>query len=305
MKLLEKLCKIHSPSGEEYIMKEFLIEYINKNCDKWIKKPEFLCEKVNCHDNLILKFGNPKTAIFSHIDTTGFTVRYENEIIPIGSPHVKKGNKLTGKDSKGKIECTLDIDEENEEYLYEFSREIERGTSLVFKPNFKETKEFIKSPYLDNRIGIWSALKIAETLENGIIAFTTYEEHKSGGAQIVSKYLYEKWSINQALILDATWITDGIKHDCGTVISLRDSAIPRKKYLNRIVDIAKKNSLKYQFEVESAGGSDGTVIQKSPYPIDWCFIGPAEDNVHSNEEIIHKNDIDNTLKMYNILMKEL
>ncbi len=304
MKLLKKLCDIHSPSGEEYIMKEYLIDYIKKNSHNWIQEPEILC-KNDCHDNLILKFGNPKTAIFSHIDTTGFTVGYGKEIIPIGSPTVKKGIKLTGKDSKGNIECIVDIDDETEEYLYKFSREIERGTSLVFKPNFTETEEFIISPYLDNRVGVWSALKIAETLENGIIAFTTYEEHKGGGAQIVSKYLYEKCNIKQALILDATWITAGIKHNEGTVISLRDSAIPRRKYINKIIEIAKKHKLKYQFEVESAGGSDGTVIQKSPYPIDWCFIGPPEYNVHSDNEKIHKNDIEDTLNIYKILMKEL
>ena len=50
-------------------------------------------------------------------------------------------------------------------------REIERGTELVFKCNFRETDEYVQSCYLDNRLGCWAALQLAETLENGIICF--------------------------------------------------------------------------------------------------------------------------------------
>ena len=36
-------------------------------------------------------FGTPKAAIFSHIDSIGFTVRYNNEIIKIGGPVCDEG----------------------------------------------------------------------------------------------------------------------------------------------------------------------------------------------------------------------
>ena len=39
MELLKKMCEIHSPSGEELAMKEFLLDYIKKNKDNWKVKP--------------------------------------------------------------------------------------------------------------------------------------------------------------------------------------------------------------------------------------------------------------------------
>ena len=56
-------------------------------------------------------------------------------------------------------------------------------------------------------------------------------------------------------------------------ISLRDSGIPRRSYVNKIVEIARKTNIPYQLEVEDAGGSDGNGLQKSDYPWDWCFVG--------------------------------
>jgi di/tripeptidase len=58
-------------------------------------------------------------------------------------------------------------------------------------------------------------------------------------------------------------------------------------------------------EVESSGSSDGREIQTSPYPLDWCFIGPAEKNVHSPDEKVNKKDILETIKLYKVLMDDL
>ena len=304
MKTLKEFCKIHSPSGEEYRISEYILYNIIKNSKKWKVKPEIFFGD-NFHDNIVLKFGNPRTAIYSHVDTVGYTVRYGKELIPVGSPRAETGTILTGKDSKGEIECVLQIDTENFDYEYVFFREIDRGTSLVYKTNFHETDEMIQSPHLDNRVGVWAALKIAETLENGIIAFTAYEEHQGGGAEIVTKYIYENFNIQQALILDVTWVTEGIKHGNGVAVSLRDSGIPRKKYIERIIRIISNKNLNYQFEIESSGGSDGTAIQKTAYPVNWCFIGPPANNGHSPNEIIQKSDIYDTIALYKILMKEM
>ena len=68
---------------------------------------------------------------------------------------------------------------------------------------------------------------------------------------------------------------------------------------------AKKSKIPFQLEVESSGGSDGNQLQKSPYPFDWCFIGAPEDNVHSPQEIVNKNDILSMIQLYQYLMKHL
>ena len=302
MKLLKKLCSIHAPSGEENRISEFIIDYVNTNMHNWKVKPK-IYSGDGFQDSIILSFGKPKTAIYAHMDSIGFTVKYNNEIIKIGGPVVKNGIELIGSDSKGKVEGK--IIKKNEKIFIDFKREIDRGTSLTFKMNFKEGKDYIQSSYLDNRLGVWNALKVAENLENGIIVFSCWEEHGGGSVGFLTNFIHTKYNISQALISDITWVTEGVKAGKGVAISLRDSGIPRKKFVNKIIDLAKKNNISYQLEVESSGGSDGNEIQKSPFPIDWCFIGAAEQNVHSPKEKVHKDDIKSMVKIYEMLMKEL
>ena len=159
--------------------------------------------------------------------------------------------------------------------------------------------------YMDNRVGLYVALKIAETLENGAICFTCYEEHGGGSAENMARILFEKHHIHQALISDITWVTEGVHPGKGVAISLRDSGIPRRSYVNRIIEIANKHQIPYQLEVEGSGGSDGNSLQRSPYPYDWCFVGAPEDNVHSPQEMVHKRDIDSMIQLYQSLMREL
>lgn len=303
MKLLKQLCSTHAPSGDEILMRNFLLSYIEKNKKNWKHQPKII-HGNGFQDCIMLVFGKPRTAIFAHIDSIGFTVRYGKELIRIGGPKTETGYQLVGEDSKGKIECTLVVDK-NKNLAYKYTRDIERGTRLTFKPNFIETKEFVQCCYMDNRLGVWNALQVAETLKDGIIAFSCWEEHGGGSVGYLARYMYEKHSVTQALISDITWVTDGVPAGKGVAISLRDSGLPRKSYVDKIIHLAKKHNISHQLEVEGSGGSDGNELQKSPYPIDWCFIGAPEQNVHSPTEKVHKADIENMVKLYKVLMKEL
>jgi putative aminopeptidase FrvX len=307
MKLLKQLCEIHAPAGSEYKMSEFLLNYIEKNKKNWKVEPQVVFGD-DFQDCIMLVFGKPTTAIFAHMDSVGYTVGYDNNLIKIGGPSAKKGAKLVGKDSKGDIKCTLESKEDEHQFLtysVKYKRKIDRGTTLTYYPDFKENDEYVECCYMDNRLGIWSALEVAKTLKNGVIVFSAWEEHGGGSVGYLGRYLYEELKVRQALIADITWVTDGIKHNKGVAISLRDSGIPRRSYLNKILDLAKKSKIPFQLEVESAGGSDGNALQRSPYPFDWCFIGAAEDNVHAPDEKVHKNDIDAKVNLYIYLMKYL
>ena len=302
--LLKTLCNIHAPSGNESAMTDFIVNYIEQNKSKWKVQPQIFAgnDFQNC---IILVFGNPRAAVYAHMDNIGFTVRYNNELVMIGKPHVSNGYHLCGTDSKGVVDCYVKIDDENEKLFYTCDREIDRGTDLSFKCFFKEEKDFIQSCYMDNRLGVFNALQLCESLENGAIAFTCWEEHGGGSAGFCAKFLFEKFNIRQALISDITWITEGVHHGEGVVVSMRDTGIPRRIYVNRIIDVLLKNNFKFQLEVEGSGGSDGTEIQKQPYPIDWFFIGAGESNVHSPDERVHKADIESMIACYKILMASL
>lgn len=303
VQLLKQLCEIHAPSGHEGPMKEFLVRYIKKEKKKWKAQPEII-EGEEFQDCLIVKFGKPDTAIFAHMDTVGFTVRYANQLLSIGSPDAERGTKLVGKDALGPISCELEYDKENHAF-YKFERLIDRGTDLTYHVNFRETKNFIESAYLDNRLGIYNALKVAETLKNGVILFTSWEEHGGGSVPYLADYIYKNWGVRQALISDITWVSDGVEHGQGVVISLRDKNIPRKKFIDRIIAIAKKRKVDFQLEVEGVGSSDGGELQRTASPFDWCFVGAPEQNPHTPAEKVHKKDIQSMIQLYRWLMKDL
>jgi putative aminopeptidase FrvX len=304
MELLKKLCQIHAPSGNEVRMKEFILDYVKKNSKHWAVKPKIV-QGEKFQDSFMLVFGKPRTAIFAHMDSIGFTVRYDNKLVPIGGPHVKTSYVLTGEDSKSKIETKIVFDPQTDYIVCDFHREIDRGTELVFKSDFRETESFVQSCYMDNRLGVWNALRVAETLKDGVICFSCWEEHGGGSVSYLAKYLYEKLKVRQALISDITWITEGVRHGEGVVISMRDRSIPRRAFVDKIIAMAKKSKVPFQLEVEGSGGSDGKELQASPYPFNWIFIGAPEDNVHTPDELVHKDDIVSMVKLYRYLMKHL
>lgn len=307
MELLKKLCQIHAPAGNEVALKEYLLDYVENHKANWKVQPEIYHGK-GFQDCIVLKFGKPRTAVYAHMDSIGFTVKYGKELVKIGGPVLEEGTQLVGEDSQGKIETELVVIEDekgNKHPEYVFDRDIDRGTELVYKPNWREDEDFVQCCYMDNRLGIWNALQVAETLEDGVLVFSCWEEHGGGSVGYLTKFIFEQWGVTQNLISDITWVTDGVEHGKGVAISMRDSGIPRRSYLNKIIGLAKESKIPFQLEVEGAGGSDGNQLQNSPYPMDWLFIGAAENNVHSANEKVHKYDIKTMVELYQYLMANL
>ncbi len=316
--LLETIAAIPSTAGDEGKMRDFIVNYFANNAKSFQTTPQVF-SGPGFQDMVIAVFGEPRTAVFAHTDTVAYTVGYNKALIKIGNPKAKDGTKLVGVDSKGEIKCTLVSKKpdakgkkkkkakkgEDEILTYAYSRAIAPGTVLTYAPNFKATKEFVKTPYLDNRLGVWNALQQAKWLKNGALVFSTYEEHGGGAAQFAGRFLQENFSVQQALISDVTLLSDSIKHKQGVAISMRDRGIPRRSFVNHIIAIAKENEINFQLEVEKAGGSDGNALQDSSYAWDWCFIGPPEDNYHQPGEKVSKTDIKEMVALYRVLLEEL
>ena len=299
---LKELLLIPSVSGDESEVALSLLNCINQRKSKWKAVPEIF-HGDEFHDCILLRFGTPRTAVFAHVDTTGFMVRYANQLIPVGGPELIPGTRLVGRDSYGEISCNLVV--EGEALFHDFPRKIDRGTRLSFAQEFRIDSEFIQAAYLDNRLGVFSALQLCETLEDGWVVFTTYEEHGGGSMPFLLQFIQVTAPVKQALISDITWITDGVHHHEGVVISIRDKFIPRKKFIDRIIQLVQQSGIPFQLEVEAYGGSDGREIQFSPYTIDWCFIGAPEDLVHSPDEKVSLRDLESMVKVYRYLLKEL
>jgi len=304
MQLLQSLCRLPAPAGNEAALAQFVLEYVREQQAAWLHQPRIIADE-RFQDCILLVFGKPRTAVFAHLDSIGFTVRYGRQLVRIGGPQAETGYRLVGKDSQGEIDCTLTVDEETGELGYAFHRDIDRGTELTFYCDFRETATTVQSCYLDNRLGVWNALRLCETLEHGIIAFSCWEEHGGGSVAYLAKFIYETYGVRQALISDITWVSEGVHAGQGCAISLRDSLVPRRAYVDRIRAIAARSGIAHQLEVEGGGGSDAKELQYAAAPWDWCFVGAPEDHVHSPDELVDKRDIASMLALYQELMHEL
>src|ERR1700712_2607240 len=103
--LLKEMCHMHAPSGNEIGMKMFVLNYIKENSKNWKHKPKVIYGD-GFQENIILIFGKPRTAVFAHMDSIGFTVRYGTQLVKIGGPATTDGMQLVGSDSKGVQEVT-------------------------------------------------------------------------------------------------------------------------------------------------------------------------------------------------------
>jgi len=147
MQLLKTLTAIHAPTGNEAPLKDFLLNYVLQNQSNWQVQPTIITEGIQ--DCLVLIFGEPKTAVYAHIDSIGFMVGYNNALSKLGGPDTSGNWHLVGNDSKGEVSGVLI---EKEESLYfQANRNVERGTTLTFAPDFTETENYVQSPYIDNR----------------------------------------------------------------------------------------------------------------------------------------------------------
>jgi putative aminopeptidase FrvX len=303
MDLLKKLCRVHAPSGNEGAMTRFILAYVRKHRSEWKARPT-VHSGPGFQDCVALAFGKPRTALMAHMDTVGFTVRYHNELVPVGSPVIRPGIRLTGRDTNGEVRCTLQTDKAGTPFAL-CDRIVEPGTDLVFSGAFTESSEQVQSPYLDNRLGVWAALKTCETLQDGLVLFSCYEEHGGGNAGFLARYAYDHYGVGRFLVCDITWVTDGVRPGKGVVVSLRDRGIPRRSFVDGVRATLDNHKIAYQAEVEGSGGSDGTEIQRTSIPADWCFVGAPERNAHSPEEQVHKKDIRSMVRAYRVLMKHL
>ena len=93
MKLLKQLCSIHAPSGNEKKLSDFLLNYIEEQKVQWKQQPVVI-HGEGFQDCILLIFGKPRAAIFAHIDSIGFTVRYGRQLVKIGGPDLESGYTL-------------------------------------------------------------------------------------------------------------------------------------------------------------------------------------------------------------------
>lgn len=292
IKNIEKLCSIHAPSGFESMLIEYLAEWFTKHI------PDAVVDKT-INNTLLIYKGKPKVVFIAHADSVGFILQYEKRLFALGSPEIFEKTKLRTMDN---IEVDIVSDEE-ENYFLRSEKTFERGTTFTFIPRFIVNENTIQSPFLDNRVGIALLMQLAFESEHFCIAISSNEESCGGSIEKASRIIYEKYKIDKSIIVDTTFHTEGIKMGDGVVLSLKDRYLPPQRWVSVVKNILQRYNIPYQLEVEDFGSSDGAYIHRSPYPIDWCFLGIACLNNHTEKEIVNISDMNYLYDSINYINK--
>lgn len=238
-------------------------------------------------DNVIAVRGTPRRAIFAHTDTVGFTLGYSDTLIPVGGPQPKDREPLRSWPNRtGRLRVREDKGKDGRKrwLLRRTDGEPFPGSRWVYARPPKIKNGFITSPYLDNRAGVWSALRVLYRASDVAVAFTAGEEQHGHGARVCGDWLYRTHNITEAFIADITWDTEDTPCGKGVVVSVRDAFCPRQRFLERVRIWATRSGVPHQYEIQSAGSSDGGHLLRSPVPMDWVFVGAPERDPHTSRE---------------------
>jgi len=88
-------------------------------------------------------------------------------------------------------------------------------------------------------------------------------------------------------------------------VSYRDRSIPRRRFLEEVLRAAEASGVPFQHEVESSGASDGSALERTPYPIDWVFVGAPQKRSHTVREECLIADLEAMVDLYAYLVPAL
>jgi putative aminopeptidase FrvX len=295
MDLLTQLQQIPGPSGDEGRIADF----VEARCQGLAA-----AEVQRFGDLVLVTRGRPAVALFAHLDTVGFTQGCNRTLIPIGHPHVQGDECI--RTVEGDLEARIRIKQRDGKPAWIVSgKKGSPGRRWVYADPLKIKRDQVSGPYLDNRAGVWNALRVLERCDRVAAVFTPGEEHSGRGALLGARLVYEQLGITRALISDITWHTDAVKNGKGPAISFRDRSIPRQRFLDQVLAAATESGIPFQREVESSGGSDGSSIERSTFPVDWVFIGAPQKRSHTPREQCRISDLHAMVDLYCALVPAL
>ena len=322
--LLKELTEASGVSGNEKEVRDLIISEIKDYVDSY---------KIDRIGNIIAykkgKDIGKKLMVTAHMDEVGLmikdidndgflkfmTVGGIDKRILVSKPVLVGKDKLPGvigakpihlqkPDERTKAlnieELYIDIGARSKE---EAEKYVSVGDYAIFDSEYIEFgEELIKAKALDNRVGCSLLIKlIREVTDISFYAvFTVMEEVGLVGAGPAAFEVNPDY----AIILEGTLCYDIPKLDThliptylnkGPAISLIDrTTIYNKDLRNKIVEIAEKNNIPYQFRKTSMGGNDSGKIHTTREGSITATISVPCRYIHSPASVMSKKDYDNT-----------
>ncbi|NLY85876.1 MAG: M42 family metallopeptidase [Tissierellia bacterium] len=329
--LLKELTEASGVSGNEKEVRDLIISEIKDYVDSYkidrlgniiaYKKGKDIGKKI-----MITAHMDEVGLMIKDIDKDGFlkfmTVGGIDKRILVSKPVLVGKDKLPGVIGAKPIHLqkpdertrALNIDELYIDIGARSKEEAERyvsiGDYVIFDSEYVEFGEgLVKAKALDNRVGCSLLIKLIKEIKDlsFYAVFTVMEEVGLVGAGPAA---YEV-DPDYAIILEGTLCYDMPKLDThliptylnkGPAISLIDrTTIYNKDFRNKIVEIAKKNNIPYQFRKTSMGGNDSGKIHTTREGSITATISVPCRYIHSPASVMSKKDYDSTFA----LLKEI
>ncbi len=284
----------------------------------------------------VKKGGERKVMLAAHMDQIGFMVKSITEdgyliIAPIGGIHttVLRSSVVRIKTSKGFIygvigekpphlgkekksvefkDLRVDIGAKDRK---EAEKSVKIGDVGSFEPRYMELGDKIVANSLDDRVGVYTLLKVMEKVESDATLYfvaTVQEEIGLKGARTSSFGI----APDIGIAVDVTHATmPGVSSDEvpikigeGPVLGVGATANP--KVYRHIMEVAKKKKIPLQIEANpSWSGTDADIIQLARDGVATAVISIPERYMHSPVELISKKDVNNTIKLIKEALKNI
>jgi putative aminopeptidase FrvX len=330
MYMLKEYTKAFGVSGCEKEIREI----IKKNVESF---GECRIDKLG---NLIVnkKGKGKKVMVAAHMDEVGFIVKKIEDdgrikFAPVGGidPRILISKRLIFGRNKvlgviGAKPIHLQSDEEKKAPLKlkdlfidigatnkdEAQKYVKVGDYATFESGYVDMGKYIKSKALDDRVGCAIITEILKDEFNLDLygVFTVQEEIGLRGAGVAA------FSIEPeiAIIIEGTTCADIAKDEkdfvttvgMGPAISVMDAtSAANGRFLRRIVEVAERNNIPYQYRRGKVGGNDAGKIHRSKEGCITATISVPTRYIHSPISMISKKDYDNTLKLLKLVLKSL
>ncbi|MCQ4921690.1 M42 family metallopeptidase [Tissierella carlieri] len=332
--LLKQLTELSGVSGNEKEVRDFIISEIKDYVDSF---------KIDGIGNIIAykkgKNTNKTVMVTAHMDEVGLLVKEIDNIgllkfttvggidkrILVSKPVLVGKNKIMGVIGAKPIHLqkreewvrALSIDELYIDIGAKSKEEAEKlvsiGDYVSFASDYVEFGEsLVKAKALDNRVGCSILVNLVKEVKDVSFyaVFTVMEEVGLVGAGPAAYEVNPDISI----VLEGTLCYDMPKLDThlvptylnkGPAISLIDrTTVFNHEFRKKIVSIAEKNNIPYQYRKTSMGGNDSGKIHTTKEGSITTTISVPCRYIHSPASVMSKNDYDNTYLLLKAILSE-
>lgn len=332
--LLKTLTEASGLSGNEKEVRDIIISEIKDYCDV----------KIDRLGNIIAfkegKVNSKKLMVAAHMDEVGLLVKEIDssgllKFLPVGGidkrilvskPVLVGKDKIPGvigakpihlqernewSNALSMKDLYIDIGAKNKE---DAEKHVNIGDYVTFHSKYIEFGDnLVKAKALDDRVGCAILIDLIKTVEDVSFygVFTVMEEVGLVGAGPAAYEVNPDISI----ILEGTLCYDMPKLEShlvptylgkGPAISLVDrTTVYNRQLRDRIVEVAEKNNIPYQYRKTAMGGNDSGKIHTSRDGSLTATISVPCRNIHSPASVMSLEDYKNTFKLVEAVLNNL